>query len=341
MAIDWLPSYHDLTDHHEEDIHQQLLDLVGHLKTFTDTLMAELPGDTTSIAKIAKWSNQEVDALVQYFHEHRAEMGDGNFKEATFSASAEFLRPLHTMGKIKDAKSVRNKWGQLKAIYAAISHYCNQSGFHWDNENGANIQGTAASQVFDTYVAKKGNGLMKNFHNRGWKYLEQVEDILPHGGTLGERSYRGTIGVLPIVLGPDQAATVNTGGTDSTSSASPLASHGPVAGTIPLSPATLADTPTSMPGSSKHPFSQFSTDTSDPSLLFSPMQSLPSYSIPSPAPSLGPAPGPSHIPSHSTQGASKRSRTAAMKDDRHSNVVAINMVNNSIRALSDTITTKF
>ncbi|KAI9452092.1 hypothetical protein HD554DRAFT_2178470 [Boletus coccyginus] len=125
MAINWLPSYHDLTDHHEEDIHQQLLDLIEHLKTFTDTLMAELPGDTTSIAKIAKWSDQEVDALVQYFHEHRAETGDGNFKEATFSASAKFLQPLHTTGKIKDTKSVRNKWGQLKAIYAAISHYCN------------------------------------------------------------------------------------------------------------------------------------------------------------------------------------------------------------------------
>ncbi|KAI9573967.1 hypothetical protein HD554DRAFT_2210351 [Boletus coccyginus] len=207
MAIDWLPSYYDLTDHHKEDIHQQLLDLVGHLKTFTDTLMAELPEDTTSIAKITQWSDQEVDALVQYFHKHCAETGDGNFKEATFSASAEFLQPLHMTGKIKDAKSVRNKWGQLKAIYAAISHYRNQSGFHWDNENGANIQGTTASQVFDTYVAKKGNGLMKNFRNRGWKYLEQVEDILPHGGALEERSYRGTIGVLPIILGPDQAVT--------------------------------------------------------------------------------------------------------------------------------------
>ena len=39
---------------------------------------------------------------------------------------------------------------------------------------------------------------MKQFRNKGWRYLEQMEDILPQGGTTGALSYRGTISVSAI-----------------------------------------------------------------------------------------------------------------------------------------------
>jgi hypothetical protein len=44
---------------------------------------------------------------------------------------------------------------QLKMTYKTIEAYTRVSGAHWDNVNGANIQGTAATAVFNSYVTQK------------------------------------------------------------------------------------------------------------------------------------------------------------------------------------------
>ncbi|KAI9566857.1 hypothetical protein HD554DRAFT_2315254 [Boletus coccyginus] len=68
-----------------------------------------------------------------------------------------------------------------------ISAWRGKSGVHWDNQRGANIQGTGAEEVFNTFVEK--NPTMKEFRNKGWTHLEKMDDILPGGGSMGFSSY--------------------------------------------------------------------------------------------------------------------------------------------------------
>ena len=45
---------------------------------------------------------------------------------------------------------------QIKSMFKAIhTYHHNILGTHWDNINSANIQGAAATAVFDTYVSQK------------------------------------------------------------------------------------------------------------------------------------------------------------------------------------------
>jgi hypothetical protein len=45
---------------------------------------------------------------------------------------------------------------QLKTTYNAIQEYCSHtSGFHWDHDRGANIEGVAADQVWQSYILTK------------------------------------------------------------------------------------------------------------------------------------------------------------------------------------------
>ncbi|KIK17968.1 hypothetical protein PISMIDRAFT_44341, partial [Pisolithus microcarpus 441] len=92
---------------------------------------------------------------------------------------AEHICPLHISGKIKDHKNVSIKWGALKQMYNAIMTYHSKSGEHWDNECGANISGVLVVESWGKYIA--GNAHMKPFHNKGWEFLEYLEDIFPQG----------------------------------------------------------------------------------------------------------------------------------------------------------------
>ena len=40
----------------------------------------------------------------------------------------------------------------MKGFYNVIKDYRNQSGVHWDNEKGANIEGEAAATVWMSYI---------------------------------------------------------------------------------------------------------------------------------------------------------------------------------------------
>ncbi|KAN0097879.1 hypothetical protein V8E55_002325, partial [Tylopilus felleus] len=141
--------------------------------------------------KQVTWTEPNVDALVNYLHIHHSEY-QGGFKDATINGALEHLRglPLQTIGKAKDLKSICNKWTNPRSTYVTICGYRLQSGFHWDNEKGANIYGVAKSTVFDEYP----NAAMKKFHNTPWKYLSQMEDIMHAGGATGALAYRGAIG---------------------------------------------------------------------------------------------------------------------------------------------------
>lgn len=44
---------------------------------------------------------------------------------------------------------------QLKATYNSIKGYYNASGFHFDNVNGANIEGETAESIWNDTVTKK------------------------------------------------------------------------------------------------------------------------------------------------------------------------------------------
>jgi hypothetical protein len=44
---------------------------------------------------------------------------------------------------------------QIKATFKAIEAYRNVSGAHWDNTNGANVEGSASAAVFEGYVSLK------------------------------------------------------------------------------------------------------------------------------------------------------------------------------------------
>ncbi|KAI9570093.1 hypothetical protein HD554DRAFT_2170720 [Boletus coccyginus] len=200
---------------------------------------------------------------------------------------------------------------------------------------------------------------MKQFHNSSWRYLEQMEDIIPLGGANGARlSYRGTVGVSYIPSAIPRAVS----GTHTSNSAliAPGSSSAATPGNAQLedlAPAGVSTPATSfssivsssLPGipptpspitpfessSGKCCYSLISPDATnpfdDPSLLFSPpAHPSSSYSLSLVFQvALSPC-------------ASKRSQiSAAPKDDQQSNIVAINTVNNSIQSLDDTIKTKF
>ena len=184
---------------------------------------------------------------------------------------------------------------------------------------------------------------MKQFRNKGWRYLEQMEDILPQGGATGALSYCGTIGVSAI-RGESQQVTSESADSPTSVTGGSVVSNAPAVAfasgstmAVNTSPSALflpSLVPTSSSiatagsrPSSKHPHSMISSDVADTSHLQS--ASLPPSSLPS-------------APSQISQGPSKRNRQkAATTDDKRSNVVAINAVNNSIRTLNDTITTQF
>jgi len=63
-----------------------------------------------------KWTDPEVDALVDYLHQHYAQHGGRSFKDATFTNAAKHIKHLRVSGKVKDGKSLWNKWNYVGYI---------------------------------------------------------------------------------------------------------------------------------------------------------------------------------------------------------------------------------
>ncbi|KAG2344203.1 hypothetical protein BDR05DRAFT_999357 [Suillus weaverae] len=83
---------------------------------------------------------------------------------------------------------------ELKFVYNTIEAYHNKSGCHWDNNCGANIEGSSTEAVWDEYVSKKTNVLLKPFKTIGWPYFSMMEQILPrHSSAQDTTTYHSAL----------------------------------------------------------------------------------------------------------------------------------------------------
>ena len=90
-----------------------------HILDHTINIMSQ---DMQSVLLKARWTDPEVDALVDFLAEHHSKGGDGgNFKNVTFQAVVVHLRPLLEGGKPKDMKSIKYKWMQVSLLACHIS----------------------------------------------------------------------------------------------------------------------------------------------------------------------------------------------------------------------------
>ncbi|KIK17379.1 hypothetical protein PISMIDRAFT_15155 [Pisolithus microcarpus 441] len=235
-------------------------------------------------------------------------------------ADPEPKRADWTPEEVKDHKNVSIKWGVLKQTYNTIVTYRSKSGEHWDNERGANISGALAAESWSKYVAVKANAQMKPFRNKGWEYLEFLEDIFPQGGATSTHAFHAGASNPVFTTNIDGSSVSGTTPT-------PIASIGDHGDSIPISVmpvgslALIANPPTSDPPATtsggKRSFNAMSadvTDTAPPSLFSN---------------NLPPATTMSSVPK------TKRSRTSSSKAKANppasSQTVAVIAVDNTIR----------
>ncbi|KAG2068236.1 hypothetical protein BDR04DRAFT_1158051 [Suillus decipiens] len=154
----------------------------------------------------AHWQDIEVNVLLHYLIENWAVGGDGrNFTVSTFNAAAAAINTdtvIQTIGPQKTGKMVKTKWTSLKKIFNQIEIYCNISGFHWDNEWGAGIEGTTAASVWDTCVDPKSHITICPFCNKGWPPYDNMQMILGDNSSAhGRSSFATTDDVLDSIDG--------------------------------------------------------------------------------------------------------------------------------------------
>jgi hypothetical protein len=131
------------------------------------------PPNQVQAAPKAQWGAKEVLGLLDYLTTNKSQGdGIGKFKDTTFMGTVTAISPLLSAGPPKTSKHCKTKWAsvclfislliqhlsrssQLKTTYKTIEAYTCVSGAHWDNVNGANIQGTAATAIFNSYVTQK------------------------------------------------------------------------------------------------------------------------------------------------------------------------------------------
>ncbi|KAG1733472.1 hypothetical protein EDB19DRAFT_1911607 [Suillus lakei] len=201
------------------------------------------------------WTETENDQLVLYLFNNQAQVcNTRNFKDATYNGAAEAIAPYLQIGPKKTGTMCKTKWGALKQTYNAIQKYCQQSGVHWDNVTGANIQGQGATTVWDEYISKKGNNAMRSFRVSGWRHYEKVDNIIPQGsGARGSTGYHPHTAPPPPLSSNSSAsmpaAGNNTMGATITTSSVSAASAGPPAVAAPTStPSRISQGPTSVSG---------------------------------------------------------------------------------------------
>ncbi|KAG1890999.1 hypothetical protein F4604DRAFT_1913811 [Suillus subluteus] len=133
----------------------------------------------------AQWSEEEVDVLLTYLQLQVAKITVTTFKDETFNEAAQKIaehhakKGLRNQDAAKDMAQCKGKWSR--------------SGCHWDNINGANIQGDSEAEElqWNQYInASNSNKAMKSFKNKGWRYWLKMLEILPNGSsTQGVAAY--------------------------------------------------------------------------------------------------------------------------------------------------------
>jgi hypothetical protein len=62
----------------------------------------------------AHWNELEVSALVDYFYQHRSQVGEwGNFRAKTYDAAAEHIASHLSQGPKKTGKMCKKKWASV------------------------------------------------------------------------------------------------------------------------------------------------------------------------------------------------------------------------------------
>ncbi|KAG2122177.1 hypothetical protein BD769DRAFT_1389807 [Suillus cothurnatus] len=176
--------------HRRQRIYTSVIALTAICVNFTSVLMAqpEVAQFTQQIdASKAHWQEAEVDVLLHHLIENRAAGGDGgNFQLSTYNSAAAAINSngtITTMGPPKTGKMVKTKW-------TSIETYRNTSGFHWDNVQGAGIDGPAATTVWNTYIHPKSRATMRPFRNKGWPHYDNMQTILgEHSGARGRHAF--------------------------------------------------------------------------------------------------------------------------------------------------------
>lgn len=95
-----------------------LIALVAH---YPALLMSAIVSSTAQVKPRAQWNDNEVAALVNYYHEHRSEICDGgNFKTPTYNAAAQAIAPFYTVGPVKTGNMCKTKWQTVSIILKTV-----------------------------------------------------------------------------------------------------------------------------------------------------------------------------------------------------------------------------
>ncbi|KAK7441567.1 hypothetical protein VKT23_016559 [Stygiomarasmius scandens] len=131
----------------------------------------------------AKWSDSDCKHLVDFFYEHRFEMGDGGNPVGNLltEAAAYMAEKVPNPGKggPKTSASCRTKWNALKAVYEELRKaIIGQigSGFKYTNDRGFDIQ-PGQSHHWDEFV--RYHPKLKPFRNKGWPLYDRMDEIVP------------------------------------------------------------------------------------------------------------------------------------------------------------------
>ncbi|KAF8817313.1 hypothetical protein BYT27DRAFT_7058772, partial [Phlegmacium glaucopus] len=115
----------------------------------------------------AAWSDTETNTLIGFLASQLPTVADGTgFKPMVWNEAAVVINALtKAKGGEKTSSSCKSKFARLKETYNVIVKIKAQSGFKWDDENGADIDESTA-EVWAAFEKKhKGSA---PFRNRGW-----------------------------------------------------------------------------------------------------------------------------------------------------------------------------
>ncbi|KAG1734542.1 hypothetical protein EDD22DRAFT_787879, partial [Suillus occidentalis] len=133
----------------------------------------------------AQWNEAEVDALLDYLITQKSKIAGTTFKDEVFNEASNIIAGMGTYGSSKTGPQCKTKWASVCTHNAIERYRNNRSGCHWDNVNGANIQGEAAEaqyvnmfrdlQLLLTFCFEA----MRFFKNTGWRFWPKMLEILP------------------------------------------------------------------------------------------------------------------------------------------------------------------
>ncbi|KAJ8694087.1 hypothetical protein PTI98_009020 [Pleurotus ostreatus] len=137
------------------------------------------------------WSHKDVVSMLECLKVHVAEAGEGgNFTKTVFTQVAVEVNKIRSQGAPKTAETCKTKYRNLKAVYDLVSSIQGNSGWSWDNRNGANITHEKTG-IWEAYVTRYPKAAP--FRNEGWVYLEAFDALVPSTAK-GQHAYRTSKG---------------------------------------------------------------------------------------------------------------------------------------------------